>query len=237
MIGSFQKATRDKTISYRVLDAFVFDHKLKRQVQRGAPFELTYEKLYDGKHFVRTGELLTAKLKVGRKWVERAFVKNKKESVYSGAFIDRKWNQKPRPFYAPARRSQFSSLYMPRRKHPVTGRVQPHHGIDYELPKGSPIFAAASGKILRIGYHRAAGNRVVIKHSNGYESYYNHLDKLQPGLRAGMQVRVGQVLGTNGCTGLCTKPHLHFALKKRGRWVDPIKLVRSYPYLMRRKIY
>jgi murein DD-endopeptidase MepM/ murein hydrolase activator NlpD len=88
-----------------------------------------------------------------------------------------------------------------------------------------------------MGRNRAAGNFIVISHKNGLESYYNHLQTHQSGLRAGDAIKTGQKIGANGCTGYCTKPHLHFALKKQGRFIDPIRLVRSYPFHRRGFIY
>ncbi|MCB0391380.1 MAG: peptidoglycan DD-metalloendopeptidase family protein [Bdellovibrionales bacterium] len=226
LITSILKHVSDKQVAYRFMDAFSYDYNLRRQLQRGASFKLKVEKKYEEKEFIKYGELLYAEVDINGKNVQRRFV----EFPDGGAFVDEEWNQENRPFYAPASYSTFSSLFTYRRRHPIQGYVKPHLGLDYELPEGANIYAVSSGKILRMGRNRAAGNYVVIRHLNGLESYYNHLKSLDSSLKAGDFVAQGQVLGKNGCTGYCTKPHLHFAIKKAGKFVDPIKYVKSYPY-------
>jgi murein DD-endopeptidase MepM/ murein hydrolase activator NlpD len=103
-------------------------------------------------------------------------------------------------------------------------------GVDFELPEGADLFATNSGRVIRVGQNRAAGKYVVLRHENGMESYYNHMHTIAKNLRVGSQIASGQLLGTVGCTGYCTKPHLHFALKKKGRFVDPVPYLKSYPY-------
>jgi len=81
-----------------------------------------------------------------------------------------------------------------------------------------------------MGKTRAAGKYVVIKHSKTYTSYFNHMSEIDNSLHVGKNVPAGVRLGAIGCTGYCTLPHLHFAVKKNGRFVDPGPLVRSYPF-------
>ncbi len=226
LIASISNKIPDKQIAYRFMDAFSYDYNLQKVLQRGARFALTVEKKYDGKEFIKYGEILTAQIEINGQLVTRFFV----SFPDGGAFISTDWNQSQRPLYSPAAYSRFSSHFSQRRKHPIQGRVKPHLGLDFELPLGASIYSVGNGKVLRMGRNRAAGNFVVISHRNGFESYYNHLQALSPTLKIGDFVAPGQILGTNGCTGYCTKPHLHFALKKQGKFVDPIKYVKSYPY-------
>ncbi|MEM7609827.1 MAG: M23 family metallopeptidase, partial [Myxococcota bacterium] len=69
------------------------------------------------------------------------------------------------------------------------------------------------------------GNLVSIRHADGYSSHYAHLHQIQRGIREGVEVEQRQLIGTVGTTGRSTGPHLHFGLKRRGRWVDPMPVI------------
>jgi murein DD-endopeptidase MepM/ murein hydrolase activator NlpD len=102
-------------------------------------------------------------------------------------------------------------------------------GVDFEMPEGSPIYAARTGFVVRYGKNHAAGNYVVLLHSSGIETSYNHMKRLNANIRRGLKLNVGEKLGEVGCTGYCTKAHLHFAVRQSGRMVDPLKLLHPYP--------
>jgi murein DD-endopeptidase MepM/ murein hydrolase activator NlpD len=121
----------------------------------------------------------------------------------------------------PLRYDHISSGYNLRRRHPILKRIVPHHGIDYAAPSGTAVWAAADGVITFAGPRGANGNLVSIKHGNGYESYYAHLLRTARGLTRGVRVKQRQAIGAVGSTGRSTGPHLHFALKRGGRFVDP----------------
>ena len=223
---SVRISTNDTLVPYRFMDAFQFDHNLKKQVYRNAKFSFSIEKLFDGNEFIKYGEILHANLEINGESVKRFLV----PFPDGGAYVGSDWDQTSRPFYSPAAITKFSSLFSQRRRHPIQGYVKPHLGLDYELPTGAKIYAPADGRILRLGRNRAAGKFIVIKHRNGMETYYNHLSKINSQLGVGRWVNTGDNLGENGCTGFCTKPHLHFAIKKNGKFIDPIRLVKSYPF-------
>ena len=110
-----------------------------------------------------------------------------------------------KPLYSPVAYQHYSSLFKPRRFHPIKKRRQAHLGLDFELPAGHAVYTVQSGRVLRTGKNRAAGNFVVVRHQSGLESYYNHLQSISPEVKKGRQVFNGQKLGTIGCTGYCTK--------------------------------
>ena len=229
LLTSIMQHIPEKQVAYRFIDAFAYEYNLRKLLQRGARFLLKVEKKYEGKEFIKFGELMSAEIEIGGRMVSRRFV----EFDDGGAFIDQNWTQDKRPFYSPVAYAKFSSFFTPRRKHPIQGYFKPHLGLDFELPLGAPIYAVSPGKILRMGRNRAAGKFVVIQHANGLESYYNHLSQHDPALKIGRRVKHGQIIGKNGCTGYCTKPHLHLAIKENGRFVDPIKYLKSYPFHQR----
>ncbi len=125
---------------------------------------------------------------------------------------------------APLKYTRISSGFTYRRLHPVTKRYQPHWGVDYVAPTGTPIMATADGTVIRRAYDRASGNTVGLRHGNGYESYYLHLSKYPRGLKVGARVKQGDIIGYVGSTGWATAPHLDYRIKMNGKWVNPKKL-------------
>lgn len=123
----------------------------------------------------------------------------------------------------PLRYEQLSSGFDPRRMHPVLHRIMPHNGVDYAAAPGTPVWAAADGTVTFAGDRGPNGNLVSLRHVSGYESFYAHLSRFATGLAAGAQVRQRQVIGYVGTTGRSTGPHLHFGLKRRGRFIDPMR--------------
>lgn len=227
--GSLMNALLSKIesnwVASRFMDAYLMDYNLNRDLGRGAKFSMVVEKKFDGPHFIRYGEVLKTSLQI--QGVER--VKRYVKFSNGGVFISEADMLKNRPFYAPVDYIRIASLFQPNRRHPVTGRVQPHMGVDFELPAGSPIFAARTGTVVRFGKNHAAGNFVVLNHGGGVESSYNHMLRVDPRIRTGLRIGAGQQVGQIGCTGYCTRAHLHFAVKNRGRMVDPLKFLRPYP--------
>lgn len=214
-------------VASRFMDAYHMDHNLNRDLDKNADFWLTVEKKYDGPFFIRYGEVLQTALEVNGQRVQKRFVKINGDG---GVFITEKDLRKNRPFYSPVAYLRLASLFQPNRRHPITRKVQPHLGVDFELPEGTPIFAAANGKVVRFGRNHAAGNYVVLLHEGGSESSYNHMKRIDSRIRRGLSFKAGEKLGEVGCTGYCTKAHLHFAVRKKGRMVDPLKFLRPYPF-------
>lgn len=108
------------------------------------------------------------------------------------------------------------------RMHPVLHTERAHLGVDYAAPPGTPVWSTAAGRVIVCGNAGAAGNLVEIDHGNGLVSLYMHLLRFAAGLRVGDSVRQRQVIGYVGATGRVTGPHLHFGIKKNGRFVNPM---------------
>ena len=122
----------------------------------------------------------------------------------------------------PLRYERLSSRFNPRRLHPILRRVMPHLGVDYAATTGTPVWAAADGRVVFAGRKGPNGNLVIIRHSGGFESAYAHLHRIKSGIRPGKLVKQREIIGFVGSTGRSTGPHLHFGLKKHGRYIDPL---------------
>ena len=139
------------------------------------------------------------------------------------------WNEKGESMRkaflkAPLKYSRISSGFSHARRHPVTRKVQPHHGVDYAAPTGTPVMTIGDGVVTSVKYEGAGGNTVRIKHNSVYSTAYLHLSKYAKGLKVGQRVRQGEVIGYVGSTGRSTGPHLDFRVWKNGSPINPLKM-------------
>lgn len=125
---------------------------------------------------------------------------------------------------SPIPNAPVTSRFNMHRMHPVLHKVMPHTGVDFGAGMGVPIGATSFGTITFIGWGGPTGNFVRVQHANGYESGYAHMSRFVEGLKVGDKVKRLQTLGYVGSTGRSTGPHLHFTIKKDGKFIDPLSL-------------
>lgn len=125
--------------------------------------------------------------------------------------------------FEPRVTSRFSSS----RQHPILGYARAHNGVDYHAGTGAPVVSVAPGVVTMAGWTGGGGRTVKLRHPNGYETEYLHLSAIE--VRQGARISQGELLGRVGKTGLATGPHLHYGLKKNGRYVNPILEHRNMP--------
>jgi len=142
------------------------------------------------------------------------------------SFFDEKGNSLRKAFLkAPLRFSRISSGFSHSRYHPVLKIRRPHHGVDYAAPTGTPVQTVGDGVITKVGYQRnGGGNYVKIKHNSVYSTTYMHLSGFGKGVRQGVYVKQGDIIGYVGSSGLATGPHLDFRFYKNGSAVNPLKV-------------
>lgn len=142
------------------------------------------------------------------------------------SFFDEEGNSLRKAFLkAPLRFSRISSGFSNSRYHPVLKIRRPHHGVDYAAPTGTPVHTVGDGVITGVGYQRSGGgNYVKIKHNSVYSTTYMHLSGFGKGVRQGVYVKQGDVIGYVGSSGLSTGPHLDFRFYKNGSAVNPLKV-------------
>ncbi len=126
---------------------------------------------------------------------------------------------------APLKFTRVSSKFTMRRKHPVTGQIRPHTGVDYAAPKGTPVVALGDGTVLSAAWtNNGGGNMIKIRHNSVYTTGYLHLNGFAKGIKKGVKVKQGQVIGYVGSTGRSTGPHLDFRVWKNGSPIDPLSM-------------
>ena len=139
------------------------------------------------------------------------------------------WNEKGESMKkaflkAPLRFSRISSGFSYHRKHPVTGKVRAHTGVDYAAPTGTPVMSIGDGTVISKGWGGGGGNTVKIRHNSVYTTAYLHLSRYAAGLKVGDRVRQGDIIGYVGSTGMSTGPHLDFRVWKGGSPINPLTM-------------
>lgn len=109
------------------------------------------------------------------------------------------------------------------RRHPITGKMTTHHGVDYGAPVGTPVYAVAPGKVIEVKQTPLGGKQVTINHADNTKTYYLHLNSFN--VSVGTAVSARQRIASVGNTGRSTGPHLHFGIKSpQGNWLNPLKI-------------
>lgn len=112
-------------------------------------------------------------------------------------------------------------------------RARAHKGVDIAAPRGTGVYVAAEGRVLRTGYDAGGyGNFIEVAHPNGMTTLYGHLSRVD--VASGMVLESGHRIGLVGSTGYSTGPHLHFEVTRNGRTVNPAKVVgRAFAVVIR----
>ncbi len=191
------------------------------KIQEGDAFNIYYEDRYvDGK-YIGIGKILASEFKHKNK---KYYAFYYKENENFSDYYDENGKTLRKAFLmAPVDYKRISSRYSTNRKHPVTGRWKGHFGTDYAAEKGTPIWSTADGKVIKASYTKNNGNYVKIKHNNTYTTQYLHMSKIKPGIKKGVYVKQGDIIGYVGSTGLATGPHVCYRFWKNGKQVDPFK--------------
>lgn len=117
------------------------------------------------------------------------------------------------------------------RRDPFNGRSAMHSGIDFKGATGSPIFAAADGRVTYAGWKSGYGKAVEITHGNGMLTRYAHLSRID--VKPGQSIEAGATLGGLGSTGRSTGPHLHFEVRINDRAVNPRPFLEAAPNVLK----
>jgi len=191
------------------------------KIQKGDGFRVYYEDKYIDGIYIGIGRILAAEFThKGQDFYSFYY----KENENFGDYYDEEGKTLRKAFLmAPVDYKRISSRYSKRRKHPVTGRWKGHFGTDYAAERGTPIWSTANGTIIAATYTKNNGNYVKVRHNGTYTTQYLHMSKIKPGIRKGVYVKQGDIIGYVGSTGLATGPHVCYRFWKDGKQVDPFK--------------
>ncbi len=206
------------------INIFAYTVDFRSDIKVGHTFKVLYDRKVgpDGK-VVKNGEILYAELNLGKDKIALYRYKDLNGGVdyydSKGLVLKRTLDRKPLEFRTARISSQFGW-----RRHPILNRRILHSGVDYAAPKGTRIYASGDGVVQRAQMAGGYGNYVVIRHNSEYSTGYAHMTGFARGIKPGVRVKQGQVIGYVGSTGRSTGPHLHFEVMKNGKKVDPLKV-------------
>ncbi|BBO70301.1 hypothetical protein DSCA_42310 [Desulfosarcina alkanivorans] len=209
-------------ISGLVADIFAWDIDFYLYPRKGDRIAVVYERCYKDGAFVKYGNVLAARY-VGRQKTFSAFLFN--DGQFDGYYDETGQPLKKMFLRTPVKFGKMTSRYSIRRFHPVSKRYKAHTGIDYGAPTGTPIFATANGRVTFSGWKGGYGKLTIVKHPNGYQTYYGHCSRLLK--KRGQLVEQGEVIARVGQTGVATGPHVHYEVRVNGKPMNPNKVKKS----------
>tara|TARA_B110000027_G_scaffold52372_1_gene57106 strand:- start:391 stop:1695 length:1305 start_codon:yes stop_codon:yes gene_type:complete len=225
ILQSLYKTAMDLNVQPNIIIEYAriygFQVDFQRDIRKNDNFKIMYEIFEDegGKVF-ETGNILFADLKLsGKNNVLYYFDKKESEGHYdeNGKSVEKALMK------TPINGARLSSSFG-MRKHPIDGFNKMHRGTDFAAPMGTPIMASGSGVITRARWCGGGGNCIKIKHNSTYETIYAHMKNFARGIKEGLRVKQGQIIGYVGSTGKSTGPHLHYEVVINGKKVNSQKL-------------
>ena len=200
--------------------AMSYDVDFQRELKEGMKFTVLLEQLVtsDGR-VTHPGRLLAGELRLLKRTV---VVMRYRPQGGADGFYNPNGESVVRAFLrTPMDASKISSRFG-MREHPILGYSALHAGVDFAAPSGTPILAAGAGKVVKAGPNGGYGLYVKLQHTSDVGTAYAHMSRLGPGIKPGVAVRQGQVIGFVGSTGMSTGPHLHYEFHRGGRQVNPL---------------
>ncbi|MFG1401114.1 M23 family metallopeptidase [Xanthobacter sediminis] len=200
-----------------LIRVYSFDVDFQRRVRSGDNFEVLYSDDPSGNN-----EVQFAALTIGNETKRYYRFQTSDDGVVDYYDEDGKSAKKflvRKPLSGGVMRSPFGY-----RRHPILGYSKLHTGVDWSDAIGTPIYAAGNGTVIYANWKSGYGKHTEIQHANGYVTTYSHQSGFARGIREGMTVRQGQLIGYIGSTGLSTGPHLHYEVKINGNFVDPMRI-------------
>ena len=225
ILQSLYKTAIDLNVQPNIIIEFAriygFQVDFQRDIRKNDSFQIMYEIFEDdnGKVF-ETGNIIFADLKLSG--VNNSlYYFDKKGSV--GHYDANGQSVEKALMKTPINGARLSSAFG-MRKHPIDGYNKMHRGTDFAAPMGTPIMASGSGIITRARWCGGGGNCIKIKHNSTYQTIYAHMKNFARGIKEGLRVKQGQIIGYVGSTGKSTGPHLHYEVVKNGKKINSQKL-------------
>jgi murein DD-endopeptidase MepM/ murein hydrolase activator NlpD len=229
LYGATDSAGIPDRIADKMAETFSTSLDFREDLRRGDTFSVIYTVNYRNGEPISAGNLLAAEyVNAGKPYRAVLFRDPFGREDYStpeGESLKKGFLRSPLEF------SRVTSSFSNSRKHPVYGFHRAHTGVDFGAPTGTRVKATGDATVVFAGRKGGYGNLVILRHHNGYETYYAHLSAFASGIRSGRAVTQGQIVAYVGSTGASTGPHLHYEVRIAGRPQNPmaIKLPGSPP--------
>ena len=229
LYGATDSAGIPDKIADRMAETFSTNIDFREDLRRGDTFSVIYTVNYRNGEPIAAGTLLAAEFVNAGKPYRAVLFRDPfgREDYYTpeGESLKKGLLRSPLEF------SRVTSSFSNSRKHPVYGFHRAHTGVDFGAPTGTRVKATGDATVAFTGRKGGYGNLVILRHHNGFETYYAHLSAFASGIRPGRAIGQGQVIAYVGSTGASTGPHLHYEIRIAGRPQNPmaIKLPGSPP--------
>lgn len=229
--GSLSQSMNKQGVPYKVVNEFIkifsYSVDFRRDVRKGDRFEIIFENNITKEGKVASyGNILYAGLQLRSEKVSLYRFKDSKGNAdyytEKGFAMKKTLHRKPLAFQNARISSPFG-----KRRHPIFRDLRIHWGVDYAAPKGTKVFAGGDGVIQVAKYNGGYGNYIKIRHNSEYSTAYGHMWKFASGIKPGVRVKQGQVIGYVGSTGRSTGPHLHYEVVRGGKRVNPTTIKAS----------
>ena len=225
ILKSLYKSAVDLKIQPNIIVEFAriygFQIDFQRDIRKNDTFQILYEVFLDDKEkIIETGKILYANMVLRGQKNELYYYDKKK---FEGHYDKNGKSAKKALMKTPINGARLSSNFG-MRKHPILGFNKMHRGTDFAAPKGTPVMASGDGKVIRARWCGGGGNCVKIKHNSTYSTVYAHLSKFASGIKEGVRVKQGRIIGYVGSTGMSTGPHLHYEVIENGKKINSQKL-------------
>jgi len=228
LIGAFDAAGENIQLPLRVAEIFAGEVDFNSELQRGDSVSVLFDRAVREGAFAGYGDVKAAILSVnGRRLTAIGFAgADGKTGFYDeqGRSLRRPFLKSPLPF-----NPRVTSGFSRNRFHPVLKTRRPHLGVDYGAPSGTAVNAVASGTVVAAEWSGEAGRMVRIRHAGGIQTAYLHLSAFGPGIRPGVRVEQGDLIGRVGQSGTATGPHLDFRVLKNGVYLNPVTAFSKMP--------
>lgn len=212
--------TKNVALAQEFISAFKNSLNFNRSLRKGDRLVILYTQKYRLGRAINAPCIISAMIETSKK-------KNYIYRYENGRYYDENGKEvEGFLLKRPVRNARLSSRFTYKRWHPILKKYRAHLGIDYAAPRGTPIVAAASGRVIYAGRTRGYGKMIKIRHNDGYVTLYAHQTRFRHGIKRGKWVKKGQVIGYVGSTGMSTGAHLHFGLYKNGRAINPAKSIK-----------
>ena len=219
LVSSLPGGGQSELLAIQLSDIFSWDVDFNTDFRKGDTFRVVVEELWLGGEFRKFGDILAAELSVDGNTYRAYRFDTGDRSDY---FDDEGKSLRNAFLKAPLSYRRISSGFTKRRMHPILKIARPHFGVDYAAPAGTPVSTVGDGTVIFAGYKGPNGNLVIVRHPNGYTTSYGHLSRIAKGIRRGVEIRQGDVIGKVGATGLATGPHLDFRIRRHGTFLNPL---------------
>jgi len=205
-----------------LIRAYSWDVDFQRDIRAGDGFQVMFDKLYDehGNH-AHSSTIRFAALTLSGK--RHAIYRYTTRDGTDDYFDDQGRSARKALMRTPIDGARLSSGFG-KRRHPILGYTKMHRGVDFAAARGTPIYAAGNGVVVKSGRNGAYGKFVMIRHNGRYTTAYAHMRAIHKSARRGNRVKQGQIIGYVGTTGRSTGQHLHYEILVGGRRSNPLKV-------------